>query len=161
MAPEAFLRRLASSGISHQLEPPLGDVELQQWRAAHPDLLLPSDLVDLLRRANGFQVDLRGGAGGYLSLIPLRDYGPVRLALYGEHVDEAPSNAYLKTEWPDHCLAISRDADGTNLVTLDAKTGSYLEADAYDTPRVIGKQLPALLDWLDEHWLKPLVGSAN
>jgi hypothetical protein len=161
MTQDEFLRKLASSGVSQKANPPLDDRELDAWQRSHPKLSLPQDLIAFLRIANGIQIDLRAGPSGYFALLPLRDYGVLRRVLYGTHVDDNPSNAYLKEQWPDHTLAISRHADGTQLLALDTQTGEFLDADAYDSPRVISRNLPAVFDWLGEHWLEPLVDKTN
>lgn len=132
------------------------DVELEAWRAAHPGAVVPNDFLELLRIANGIVLDLECGEEGFFSLLPLRRFRPVRKALFGEYADDVESNRYLRDDWPDARLAISTHVDGKWLVAIDIRDGTFFDADAYDSPTLIGRGVPGLLDWLDEHWITVL-----
>jgi hypothetical protein len=100
----------------HVVGPPASVEDLARWRAAWPRHRLPTDLVDLLRRADGIHLwaDLADG-WSYEGLAPLAEWELARVKMWGPDADpELLADRYL---------ALSYHADGAAFVVLNVDTG--------------------------------------
>ncbi|HEX8781494.1 MAG TPA: SMI1/KNR4 family protein, partial [Nocardioides sp.] len=65
-------REQRQPGVLHEIQPPLSEDELSEWRSRHPDLKLPDDLIALARTANGiFLYVHKSSPDGYVGIAPL------------------------------------------------------------------------------------------
>jgi hypothetical protein len=62
MKPDVFLKKIADDNTvrpgTHEAAPPLRAAEHGRWKARHPGLKLPNDLIGFLKRANGIRFHL-------------------------------------------------------------------------------------------------------
>jgi hypothetical protein len=132
--------------IGHILGPPVTDETLQRWQQRWSEYTLPSDLLSLLKQINGIHLDADLDTGrAYQGLAPMEDWGPARVAMYGEG-----ANAELLD---DRYVALSYHQDGSAYVVLDTQTGGYFLMDTAgpDLTSPIGTSAEDLLEWLWEN----------
>lgn len=149
---EEFIERLAAQNRcapgTHIIAEPLSSEEYEQWQARHPTTPLPSQFVQLLKRANGIKFHTIG-SDGYFELLPLDRLTTARHMLYGK-LGDSPRMA---EDYPDSALGISSHLDGTNFAAIDTRSGVYLDADAVAGPSIIGGSIDTFLDWAWANWV--------
>ena len=154
MKPEIFLKKIADDNAvragTHELAGPLRGPESGRWKARHPGLKLPNDLLGFLKRANGirFHVSPRSPLGAEARLLPLREIQTATSLLYQdlEEEDEA-----LPASW----LALTDDANGEQILVLDVRKRRYLDLDPADPEdaQEVGEKFEEALDWLFARYL--------
>jgi hypothetical protein len=136
--------------FEHILDPPITDAALDGWRRRYPSHQLPTDLVALLRRANGIHLWADADAGrSYEGVAPIEEWDLARVKMYGPSADERLLDSRF--------VAISYHQDGATYVVLDVDSGTYFYMDAAgaDLTSPIGTSADALLDWLWSRRIDP------
>jgi hypothetical protein len=154
MKPDAFLKKIADDNSvkpgTHELSPPLRSAEIGRWKARHPRLKPPNDLLGFLKRANGirFHVSTESPIGALARLLPLREIRDATSLLYHDQEEEGEA---LPGSW----LALSDDAQGEQFLVLDVRKRRYLELDPADPEDAeeIGERFEEALDWLFARYL--------
>lgn len=154
MKPDAFLRKIADDNAAqpglHELAAPLRAAESGRWKARHPGLRMPNDLLGFLKRANGirFHVSPRHPLGAEARLLPLREIQSATSLLYQDQEGEDDA---LPGSW----MALTDDAQGDQFLVLDARKRLYLDLDPADPEeaREIGDRFEEALDWLFARYL--------
>jgi len=154
MKPDAFLKKIADDNAvrpgTHELAAPLRGAESGRWKARHPRLKLPNDLLGFLKKANGirFHVTGKGPLGAAARLLPLRDIQTATSLLYQDQEEEDEA---LPGSW----LAITDDADGDQFLILDVRKRLYLDLDPADPEdaQEVGVKFEEALDWLFARYL--------
>ncbi|HEX7900823.1 MAG TPA: SMI1/KNR4 family protein [Planctomycetota bacterium] len=131
MKPDEFLH--AARGTC-QLGRPLPPSERARWKARHPSLKLPNDLLGFLKRANG--ITFSEGR-----LLPLREIRPATEILYQDQDGEE--------SLPETWLGLTDDVDG--LLVLDIPARTYLVID--EETEKVGDRWEEALDWLYARYL--------
>lgn len=154
MKPDAFLKKIADDNAvrvgTHELAGPLRGPERGRWKARHPNLKLPNDLLGFLKRANGirFHVSRENPLGAEARILPLREIQTATSILYQDLEEEDES---LPSSW----LALTDDAQGGQILILDVKKRRYLDLDPEDPEdaQEIGEKFEEALDWLFARYL--------
>lgn len=152
MKPDAFLKKIADDNLvkpgTHLLAQSLRAPESGRWKARHPGLKLPNDLLGFLKRTNGirFHVDRESPIGAVARLLPLREIQPATTLLYQDQEEEDEG---LPPTW----LALTDDAEGEQYLLYDVRKRVYLELDPADDAEVIGERFEEALDWLFARYL--------
>lgn len=154
MKPDAFLKKVADDNAvkpgTHELAQPLRGAESGRWKARHPRLKLPNDLLGFLKRANGikFHVDAQSPIGAEARLLPLREIQTATSLLYQDQEEEDES---LPGTW----LALTDDAEGEQFLVLDVRKRRYLDVDPADPEeaQAVGERFEEALDWLFARYL--------
>jgi len=154
MKPDAFLKKIADDNAvragTHEPAGPLRGAERGRWKARHPGLKLPNDLLGFLKRANGirFHVSRENPLGAEARLLPLREIQSATSLLYQDLEDEDEA---LPSSW----LALTDDAQGGQILILDVKKRRYLELDPEDPEdaQEVGEKFEEALDWLFARYL--------
>ena len=154
MKPDSFLKKIADVNAvtpgTHELAPSLRPAEIGRWKARHPGLKPPNDLLGFLKRSNGirFHLSPRSPIGSEARLLPLREIQNATSLLY--HDQEGEDDA-LPGSW----LALSDDAEGAQFLVLDVRKRRYLEVDPADPEEAqeIGERFEEALDWLFARYL--------
>jgi hypothetical protein len=129
MKPDEFLH--AARG-SCQIGRPLPPSERARWKARHPGLKLPNDLLGFLKRANGITFSAA-------RLLPLREIRTATEILYHDQ-DEADETL------PDGWLGLTDDVE--ELLMLDVRARRYLTLEGD-----VGGTFEDALDWLYARYL--------
>jgi len=154
MKPDAFLKKIADDNAvragTHELAGPLRGAESGRWRARHPGLKLPNDLLGFLKRANGIRFHLSAASplGAEARLLPLREIQSATSLLYQDLEDEDEA---LPSSW----LALTDDAQGEQILILDVKKRRYLDLDpsGAEDAQEVGEKFEEALDWLFARYL--------
>lgn len=152
MKPDVFLKKIADDNLvrpgTHELAQPLRGPESGRWKARHPRLKLPNDLLGFLKRANGirFHVSADAPIGAEARLLPLRDIQPATTLLYQ---DQEGEDEGLPATW----LALTDDAEGEQFLLFDVRKRVYLELDPGDDAEEVGGKFEEALDWLFARYL--------
>lgn len=154
MKPDAFLRKIADDNAAHpgthEVAAPLRGPEHGRWKARHPGMKLPNDLVGFLKRANGLRFHCApvNPVPTAARLLPLREIQPATTMLFQDQEDEDQA---LPGTW----LALSDDAGGGPILVLDVRKRRYLEVDPEDPEdaREAGEKFEEALDWLFARYL--------
>jgi len=154
MKPESFLKKIADDNAAkpgkNELAAPIRPAEIGRWKARHPGVKLPNDLLGFLKRCNGirFHVSPQSPIGAEARILPLREIRDATSLLY--HDQEGEDDA-LPGTW----LALSDDAEGEQFLVLDVRKRLYLEVDPADPEDAqdIGARLEEALDWLFARYL--------
>ena len=131
MKPDEFLH--AARGTC-QIGRPLPPSERARWKARHPGLKLPHDLLGFLKRANGITF-----AEG--RLLPLREIRGATEILYQDQDGEETL--------PETWLGLTDDVDG--LLVFDVRARTYLVID--EETEKVGDRWEDALDWLAARYL--------
>jgi len=154
MKPDAFLKKIADDNAvrpgTHELAGPLRGAESGRWKARHPGLKLPNDLLGFLKRANGirFHLSPQSPLGAAARLLPLREIQSATSLLYQDLEEEGEA---LPGSW----LALTDDADGDPILVLDVRKRLYLEVDPAEPEdaQEAGEKFEEALDWLFARYL--------
>lgn len=154
MKPDAFLKKIADDNAArpgtHELAQPLRGAESGRWKARHPGLKLPNDLLGFLKRANGIRFHVRPGSPIDVEarLLPLREIQTATSLLYQDQEDEDEA-------LPDTWLALTDDAEGDQFLVLDVRKRLYLDVDPADPEdaQEVGERFEEALDWLFARYL--------
>jgi hypothetical protein len=154
MKPDIFLKKIADDNAvrpgTHDLSAPLRGAESGRWKARHPGLKLPNDLLGFLKRANGirFHVAPQNPVGSEARLLPLREIQSATSLLYQDQEEEDEA---LPASW----LAITDDAAGDQFLVLDVRKRLYLDLDPSDPEdaQEVGVRFEEALDWLFARYL--------
>ena len=131
MKPDAFLH---AARASCQIGRPVSASERTRWKARHPGLKLPNDLLGFLKRANGITF-------AESRLLPLREIRGATEILYQDQEEDETL--------PETWLGLTDDVDG--LLVFDVRARTYLVLD--DETEKIGDTWEAALDWLYARYL--------
>jgi len=154
MKPDAFLKKIADDnavtpGI-HELAHSVRPAEIGRWKARHPGVKLPNDLLGFLKRTNGirFHLSAQSPIGAEARLLPLRDIQTATSLLYQDQEDEDES---LPGTW----FALTDDAGADQFLILDVRKRIYLDVDPADPEdaQEIGERFEEALDWLFARYL--------
>lgn len=129
----------------HLVGPRLRLSDIQAWQENWRSHRLPTDMAELLTRANGIHLwaDIEGTGRSYEGILPLEEWRDVNETSWAEIVFQSR---------PDGHLAISYHADGDAYLALDTRGPRYLYCDLYETkPEIIGSTVSELLDWWWNH----------
>src|SRR5438105_2465773 len=94
MKSDTFLKKIADDNAvkpgTHEPAPPLRAAEHGRWKARHPGLKLPNDLVGFLKRANGirFHLSAEFPFGAAARLLPVREIQTATALLYQDQEEE-------------------------------------------------------------------------
>jgi hypothetical protein len=154
MKPEAFLKKIADDNAArpgtHELAPPMRAAEIGRWKARHPGLKPPNDLLGFLKRANGirFHLSPESPLGAEARLLPLREIQSATSLLYQDQEEEDEA---LPGSW----LALSDDARAEQFLIFDARKRLYLDVDPADPEdaQEIGERFEEALEWLFARYL--------
>jgi len=154
MKPESFLKKIADDNAAapgtHELAAPIRSSEVGRWKARHPGLKPPNDLLGFLKRCNGirFHLSPQSPIGAEARLLPLREIRDATSLLYHDQEDEDEA-------LPGNWLALSDDAQGEQFLVLDVRKRRYLEVDPGDPEdaQEIGGRFEEALDWLFARYL--------
>jgi|SRR6185295_12030654 len=154
MKPDLFFKKLADDNSvrpgTHEIAHSVRPAEIGRWKARHPGLKLPNDLLGFLKRANGirFHVSPKSPIGAAARLLPLREIQTATALLYQDQEEEDEA---LPGTW----LAISDDADGDQFLVLDVRKRLYLDLDPADPEdaQAVGERFEEALDWLFARYL--------
>jgi hypothetical protein len=154
MKPESFLKKIADDNAAapgtHELAAPIRSAEIGRWKARHPGLKPPNDLLGFLKRCNGirFHLSPQSPIGAEARLLPLREIRDATSLLYHDQEEEDEA---LPGTW----LALSDDAEGDQFLVLDVRKRRYLEVDPADPEEAqeIGERFEEALDWLFARYL--------
>lgn len=154
MKPDAFLKKIADDNAvrpgTHEPAGPLRGPESGRWKARHPGLKIPNDLLGFLKRANGirFHVSRENPLGAEARLLPLREIQSATSLLYQDQEEEDES---LPASW----LALTDDSRGSAILVLDVKKRLYLDLDPAEPEDVqeVGGKFEEALDWLFARYL--------
>jgi len=154
MKPDAFLKKIADDNAArpgtHELAGPLRGPEGGRWKARHPGLKLPNDLLGFLKRANGIRFHLSSGnpLGAAARLLPLREIQSATSLLYQDQEDEDEA---LPGSW----LALTDDAAGEQFLVIDVRKRRYLDLDPAEPEdaQEVGEKFEEALDWLFARYL--------
>jgi len=152
MKPDTFLKKIADDNAvrpgTHEIAPPLRVAEQGRWKARHPRLKLPNDLLGFLKKANGvkFHLSPTSPIGAEARLLPLRDIQPATELLYQNQEGEDEG-------LPDTWVALTDDAEGEQFLLFDIRKRVYLELDPGDDAEPIGERFEEALDWLFARYL--------
>ncbi len=152
MKPDAFLKKIADDNAAgpgtHELAPPLRAAERGRWKARHPGLKLPNDLLGFLKKANGikFHAGPTSPIGAEARLLPLREIHPATALLYQDLEDEDEG-------LPDTWVALTDDAEGEQYLLFDVRKRVYLELDDAGDAEAVGERFEEALDWLFARYL--------
>jgi hypothetical protein len=154
MKPDAFLKKIADDNAvragTHELAAPLRGSESGRWKARHPGVKLPNDLLGFLRRANGIRFHVSPGSplGAAARLLPLREIQSATSLLFQDQEEEDEA---LPSSW----LALTDDAAGDQILVLEARKRRYLHVDPADPEdaREVGERFEEALDWLFAKYL--------
>jgi len=154
MKPDAFLKKIADDNAAqpglHELANSVRPAEIGRWKARHPGIKVPNDLLGFLKRTNGirFRVSPQSPIGAEARLLPLREIGTATSLLYQDQEDEDEA---LPGSW----LALSDEAEGDEFLILDVRKRLYLGVDPADPEdaKEIGERFEEALDWLYARYL--------
>ena len=154
MKPDAFLKKIADDNAaapgSHELAPPIRPAEIGRWKARHPGLKPPNDLLGFLKRANGIRFHVAPGSpmGAEARLLPLREIQTATALLFQDQEEEDEA---LPGSW----LALTDDAGGEQFLVLDVRKRLYLDVDPAEPEdaQEIGGKFEEALDWLFARYL--------
>ena len=154
MKPDAFLKKIADDNAvrpgTHELAGPLRGPERGRWKARHPGLKLPNDLLGFLKRANGIRFHVSPGhpLGAEARLLPLREIQSATTLLYQDQEEEDEA---LPGSW----LALTDDAEGEQFLVIDVRKRLYLDVDPADPEdaQEVGAKFEEALDWLFSRYL--------
>jgi hypothetical protein len=154
MRPEAFLKKIADDNAvrpgTHELAASVRPVEIGRWKARHPGMKLPNDLIGFLKRTNGirFHVSADQPLGVAARLLPLREIQTATALLYQ---DQEGEDEALPGSW----LALTDDPAGDQFLVLDVRKRIYLDLDPADPEdaQEIGERFEEALDWLFARYL--------
>jgi hypothetical protein len=133
----------------HVIGPPATPAEVESWQERHPHHPLPADLRALVTRFNGINLWADSTTGrGYIGLLPLRDWAPARILMYGQVDPGMLSDKYL---------GLSYHQDGAAYVVLDVESGNYFLMDVAgpDESSLIGNSVEDVLRWFWENRIPP------
>ena len=129
MKPDAFLHAVRGRC---EIGRPVSPSERARWKARHPGVKLPNDLLGFLKRANGVAFpDAR--------LLPLREIRSATEILYHDQ-DEADETL------PDSWLGLTDDVEEPLLLDIRARRYRTLEEE-------VGGTFEEALDWLYARYL--------
>ncbi|SRR5258706_550412 len=154
MKPDTFLKKLADDNAvqpgTHEISRPLPHAERGRWKARHPGLKLPNDFLAFLKRANGVRFHLAPGRplGAAGRLLPLREIQTATSLIYQDQEEEGEA---LPGAW----LALSDDAEGDQILVIDARKRLYLAVDPADPEDALelGLRFEEALDWVFARYL--------
>ena len=154
MKPDAFLKKIADDNAvrpgTHELAGPLRGPERGRWKARHPGLKLPNDLLGFLKRANGIRFHVSPGhpLGAEARLLPLSEIQSATTLLYQDQEEEDEA---LPGSW----LALTDDAEGEQFLVIDVRKRLYLDVDPADPEEAqeVGEKFEEALDWLFARYL--------
>jgi hypothetical protein len=152
MKPDAFLKKIADDNAvkpgTHDPSPPLRGAESGRWKARHPGLKLPNDLLGFLKKANGIKFHVRPDSpiGAEARLLPLHEIQPATALLFQDQEGEDEG-------LPDTWVALTDDAEGDQFLLFDVRKRVYLELDPGDDAEEIGERFEEALDWLFARYL--------
>ena len=152
MKPDAFLKKVADDNVArpgtHELAQPLRIAEKGRWKARHPGLKLPNDLLSFLKRTNGLKVHLSPSSpiGAEARLLPLRDIQPATEVVFQGQEGEDEG-------LPDTWVALTDDAEGEQFLLFDVRKRVYLELDPGGDAEEVGERFEEALDWLFARYL--------
>lgn len=154
MKPDVFLKKIADDNLvkpgTHEPAPPLRSAEHARWKARHPGLKLPNDLIGFLKRANGirFHLSPEHPLGAAARLLPVREIQTATALLFQDQEEEDES---LPGSW----LALSDDAEGEQFLVLDVRKKLYLDLDPAEPEdaQEVGTRFEEALDWLFARYL--------
>ncbi len=130
----------------HVLGAPASPEELARWDQDWPAHPLPTDLAELLRRANGIHLwaDFNTGRS-YEGLAPMHEWRLARHKMWGDDADPSLLS--------DRYVALSYHADASAFAVLNFDSGRYFLMDSCgaDETSPIGSGVDDLLEWLWEH----------
>jgi len=154
MKPEPFLKKIADDNAvkpgTHELAAPIRAVEIGRWKARHPGLKPPNDLLGFFKRVNGirFHLSPQSPIGAEARLLPLREIQTATTLLYQDQEEEDEA---LPGTW----LALTDDAEGEQFLILDVRKRLYLDVDPADPEdaQEVGERFEEALDWLFARYL--------
>jgi hypothetical protein len=152
MKPDAFLKKIADDNAArpgtHEAAQPLRAAERGRWKARHPGLKLPNDLLGFLKRANGIKFHLSPNSpiGAEARFLPLREIESATQVIFQslEGEDEG---------LPDTWVALTDDAEGEQFLLFDVRKRVYLELDPGGDAEEVGDRFEEALDWLFARYL--------
>jgi hypothetical protein len=133
---------------THTLHAGLEDAEIDAWKSEHPDILLPPDLVALLKRSNGcgLHQDWYDGEPTYdegaFVFLPLAEIKRADEAMYGQTNDDLPNTWMAFGIGPDSTVFFVFDAD-----TLHYRTVAPIVPDESED---LGTSIEPILDMVFE-----------
>jgi hypothetical protein len=133
MKPDVFLHALRDAKI--QIGRPVAASERARWKARHPGLKLPNDLLGFLKRANGVTFPAA-------RLLPLRE---IRTATEILYQDQDEADEALPGTW----LGLTDDVE--SLLVLDVRSRRYLTLE--EEAEAVGTTFEEALDWLYARYL--------
>ena len=154
MKPDAFLKKVADDNAvapgTHDLAHPVRPAEIGRWKARHPGMKLPNDLLGFFKRVNGirFHVSPASPIGAEARLLALRELDSATALLYQDQEEEGDA---LPGSW----LALTDDAQGDAVLVLDVRKRVYLGVDPAEPEdaQEIGDRFEHALDWLFARYL--------